>query len=45
MKRPIQDINTQKGEFPLTECLEDTEKRVLAYWHSEIAPTLKVVIK
>ena len=31
----------KKGEFPLTECLEDTEKRVLAYWHSEIAPTLK----
>ncbi|WP_416808005.1 2,3-diphosphoglycerate-dependent phosphoglycerate mutase [Bacillus thuringiensis] len=31
----------KKGEFPLTECLEDTEKRVLAYWHSEIAPILQ----
>lgn len=42
MKRPIQDIkHSKKVEFPLTECLEDTEKRVLAYWHSEIAPTLK----
>ncbi|EJS14147.1 2,3-bisphosphoglycerate-dependent phosphoglycerate mutase [Bacillus cereus VDM062] len=31
----------KKDEFPLTECLEDTEKRVVDYWHSEIAPSLK----
>ncbi|MDR4277348.1 2,3-bisphosphoglycerate-dependent phosphoglycerate mutase, partial [Bacillus paranthracis] len=31
----------KKGEFPLTECLVYTEKRVLAYWHSEIVPKLK----
>lgn len=31
----------KEGEFPLTENLEDTEKRVLSYWHSEIAPTMK----
>lgn len=29
------------GEFPLTENLEDTEKRVLRYWHACIAPTIK----
>jgi 2,3-bisphosphoglycerate-dependent phosphoglycerate mutase len=29
------------GEFPLTENLEDTEKRVLAYWHGEVAPKIK----
>ncbi|ABS22093.1 MULTISPECIES: 2,3-diphosphoglycerate-dependent phosphoglycerate mutase [Bacillus cereus group] len=38
----------KKGEFPLTECLEDTEKRVLEFWHKEIAPMLcsnqKVII-
>ncbi|WJE55220.1 2,3-diphosphoglycerate-dependent phosphoglycerate mutase [Bacillus cereus] len=31
----------KKEEFPLTECLEDTEKRVLDFWHKEIAPTLQ----
>lgn len=31
----------QKGEFPLTESLEDTEKRVLTYWNETIAPALK----
>ncbi|WP_094699998.1 2,3-diphosphoglycerate-dependent phosphoglycerate mutase [Brevibacillus laterosporus] len=31
----------KEGEFPLTENLEDTEKRVLAYWNTEIVPTLK----
>ncbi|MEI4828148.1 2,3-diphosphoglycerate-dependent phosphoglycerate mutase [Bacillus sp. FJAT-53711] len=31
----------KEGEFPLTECLEDTGKRVLTYWHEEIVPVLK----
>ncbi|MEK4936436.1 phosphoglyceromutase [Bacillus pseudomycoides] len=31
----------KKGEFPLTECLEDTEQRVLDFWHNEIAPMLQ----
>ncbi|PEY40377.1 2,3-diphosphoglycerate-dependent phosphoglycerate mutase [Bacillus cereus] len=31
----------KKEEFPLTECLEDTEKRVLDFWHKEIAPMLQ----
>ncbi|MFD3449983.1 2,3-diphosphoglycerate-dependent phosphoglycerate mutase [Microbacteriaceae bacterium 4G12] len=31
----------KEGEFPLTECLADTEKRVLTYWHEEIAPVLQ----
>ncbi|WIY63349.1 2,3-diphosphoglycerate-dependent phosphoglycerate mutase [Bacillus arachidis] len=31
----------KKGEFPLTECLEDTEQRVLEFWHKEIAPMLQ----
>ncbi|MDM5188742.1 2,3-diphosphoglycerate-dependent phosphoglycerate mutase [Bacillus sp. DX4.1] len=31
----------EKGEFPLSECLEDTGKRVLNYWHQEILSTLK----
>lgn len=29
------------GEFPLTENLEDTEKRVLKYWHETVAPAIK----
>jgi 2,3-bisphosphoglycerate-dependent phosphoglycerate mutase len=29
------------GEFPLTENLEDTEKRVLKYWYESIAPVIK----
>ncbi|MEH7611330.1 2,3-diphosphoglycerate-dependent phosphoglycerate mutase [Gottfriedia acidiceleris] len=33
--------NLLKDEFPLTENLEDTEKRVLTYWDEEIAPALK----
>ncbi|MDA2239577.1 2,3-diphosphoglycerate-dependent phosphoglycerate mutase [Bacillus cereus group sp. Bc222] len=28
-------------EFPLTEDLEDTEKRVVSYWNEEIAPNVK----
>ncbi|QAY65916.1 2,3-diphosphoglycerate-dependent phosphoglycerate mutase [Paenibacillus protaetiae] len=31
----------QEGEFPLTENLEDTERRVLRYWDSDIAPAIK----
>lgn len=31
----------KEGEFPLTENLADTEKRVLTYWDQEIAPMLK----
>lgn len=31
----------KEGEFPLTESLQDTEKRVLTYWDEEIAPALK----
>ncbi|MDB5053169.1 MAG: phosphoglycerate mutase 1 family [Bacilli bacterium] len=30
-----------KGEFPLSENLEDTERRVLKYWHETIAPSIK----
>ncbi|MFL0247040.1 2,3-diphosphoglycerate-dependent phosphoglycerate mutase [Candidatus Clostridium stratigraminis] len=30
-----------EGEFPLTENLEDTEKRVLKYWYKAIAPAIK----
>ncbi|EJS71241.1 2,3-diphosphoglycerate-dependent phosphoglycerate mutase [Bacillus cereus] len=29
------------SEFPLTEDLEDTEKRVVSYWDEEIAPNVK----
>lgn len=28
-------------ELPLTECLKDTEQRVLPYWHGAIAPALR----
>ncbi|PGZ97344.1 2,3-diphosphoglycerate-dependent phosphoglycerate mutase [Bacillus pseudomycoides] len=31
----------KEGEFPLTECLEDTGKRVLKYWYEEIVPVMK----
>ncbi|MFL0268176.1 2,3-diphosphoglycerate-dependent phosphoglycerate mutase [Candidatus Clostridium radicumherbarum] len=31
----------KEGEFPLTENLEDTEKRVLKYWYEAIAPAIK----
>jgi 2,3-bisphosphoglycerate-dependent phosphoglycerate mutase len=31
----------KEGEFPFTENLEDTEKRVLKYWNASIAPALK----
>ena len=31
----------KEGEFPLTENLADTEKRVLKYWQETIAPTIK----
>ncbi|MED1205618.1 2,3-diphosphoglycerate-dependent phosphoglycerate mutase [Heyndrickxia acidicola] len=38
----------KKGEFPLTENLSDTEKRVVSYWHEKIAPAIlqgqKVII-
>ncbi len=30
-----------EGEFPLTENLEDTERRVLHYWTEEIAPAIR----
>lgn len=30
-----------EGEYPLTENLEDTEKRVLKYWDDAISPVLK----
>ncbi|MCC3373238.1 2,3-diphosphoglycerate-dependent phosphoglycerate mutase [Cohnella sp. REN36] len=30
----------KEGEYPLTENLEDTERRVLAYWREAIAPAL-----
>ena len=29
------------GQFPLTESLEDTEKRVIQYWKQEIVPSLQ----
>ncbi len=28
-------------DLPLTECLKDTSRRVLPYWHEEIAPAIK----
>ncbi|WP_144506892.1 2,3-diphosphoglycerate-dependent phosphoglycerate mutase [Bacillus mycoides] len=31
----------KENKFPLTENLEDTEKRVVSYWDEEIAPNLK----
>lgn len=31
----------KEGEVPFTENLEDTEKRVLAYWHEAIVPAIK----
>lgn len=31
----------KENEIPLTENLEDTEKRVLQYWHEVIAPKIK----
>jgi 2,3-bisphosphoglycerate-dependent phosphoglycerate mutase len=31
----------KKDELPLTECLKDTVKRFLPYWHNEIAPAVK----
>lgn len=38
----------KEGEFPLTENLDDTERRVLLYWDKEIVPNLingkKVII-
>lgn len=29
------------ADLPATECLKDTVARVLPYWHSDIAPTIK----
>ncbi|MBA4603614.1 2,3-diphosphoglycerate-dependent phosphoglycerate mutase [Thermoactinomyces mirandus] len=31
----------KEGEFPLTENLEDTEKRVVKYWQEAIVPAIK----
>ncbi len=31
----------KKNEIPLTECLKDTVKRFLPYWHETIAPVVK----
>ncbi len=31
----------KKEEIPLTECLKDTVKRCLPYWHEAIAPAIK----
>ncbi|PGW60361.1 2,3-diphosphoglycerate-dependent phosphoglycerate mutase [Bacillus cereus] len=33
--------DVKEYEFPLTEDLEDTEKRVVSYWNEEIAPNVK----
>jgi len=33
--------NVAKKDLPTTECLKDTVKRVLPYWHKEIVPVLK----
>jgi 2,3-bisphosphoglycerate-dependent phosphoglycerate mutase len=30
-----------KGDIPLTECLKDTVRRFLPYWHETIAPAVK----
>ncbi len=31
----------EDGEVPLTECLEDTVKRVLPFWHATLAPAIR----
>ncbi|OPA79502.1 phosphoglyceromutase [Paenibacillus selenitireducens] len=31
----------KEGQFPLTESLEDTERRVLKYWNEAIAPAIR----
>ena len=31
----------ESKDVPLTECLKDTVKRVLPYWHDTIAPTIR----
>lgn len=33
--------NLKKSEIPLTESLKDVQERLLPYWHSEIAPSIK----
>jgi 2,3-bisphosphoglycerate-dependent phosphoglycerate mutase len=33
--------NLDKNDIPLTECLKDTVKRFLPYWHNSIVPVLK----
>ncbi|MCU5376851.1 2,3-diphosphoglycerate-dependent phosphoglycerate mutase [Bacillus cereus] len=32
--------DVKENEFPLTEDLEDTEKRVVSYWNEEVAPNV-----
>jgi len=34
-------IDLKPEEIPLTECLKDTVKRFLPYWHETIVPTIK----
>ncbi|MBN3526896.1 2,3-diphosphoglycerate-dependent phosphoglycerate mutase [Paenibacillus apiarius] len=31
----------KEGEFPLTENLEDTERRALKYWHDTVVPSMQ----
>ena len=33
--------NLTKEDLPATECLQDTVKRVLPYWHEKIVPSIK----
>uniref|UniRef100_A0A5K3FNW7 Transmembrane protein 209 n=1 Tax=Mesocestoides corti TaxID=53468 RepID=A0A5K3FNW7_MESCO len=33
-----------KHILPKTECLKDTVKRVLPFWHDEIVPSIKVSV-
>lgn len=34
-------VGLAEGEYPLSECLEDTVKRVLPFWEDQIAPVIK----
>jgi 2,3-bisphosphoglycerate-dependent phosphoglycerate mutase len=34
-------LGLPQGDIPVTECLKDTVKRFLPYWHDEIAPTIR----
>ncbi|MDD5644158.1 MAG: 2,3-diphosphoglycerate-dependent phosphoglycerate mutase [bacterium] len=39
--KDIRYSNLRENELPLTECLKDTVKRFLPFWHNEIVPAIK----